>query len=59
MAIIMKSSDLEEEAPPEVELLFAIICFSPLGVKPRHTHDRDTGDTKSEPMKLSRASRVT
>jgi hypothetical protein len=31
MAIIMKSSDLEEEASPEVELPFAITCFSPRG----------------------------
>jgi hypothetical protein len=59
MAIIMKRSDLEEEAPPEAKLLFAITFYPPLGVLSRHARDKDTGDTMRQPIKMSRASWVT
>jgi hypothetical protein len=59
MAIIMKRSDLEEGAPPEAELLFAITCYSPLGVLSSQARDKNTVDTKRQPVKPSRPSLVT
>jgi hypothetical protein len=48
MAIIMKRSDLEEEAPSEAEPDFAIACFSPLSTRPRRALDHFTEDGRGD-----------
>src|SRR6266478_5345230 len=54
MAIIMKRSDLEEEAPPEAELDVAIACFSPSvherAKSPDHFTEDGPGDAALSPL---------
>src|SRR6266478_5954195 len=57
MAIIMKRSDLEEEAPPEAELDVAIACFSPSVHERAKSPDHFTEDGPEMPH-LARSSRL-